>query len=553
MKMMDCDPCFRDWRIPCALLCISLASSPALADFVTGFEAGDGYLGTAEAGSKLVPQQDWQPQFGNSFDVHTYAGSQIPWSPSTGAELYVAPLNPMGGEQFVALGTSTTSGAASDVHAATFAGLVEMSADYAPGWEFDNGTGNYNGALLARMGTTNVAGMYTCAASNAVGRMGPWAFSVQAYDAAGTKLTNWSIGYRFDGVEGFDGLPMEQWHRIGIVFDMDSASPTYRRIMQLKSQDLTLGGQIWIMDEPKGPGGEDLYIEGGENGASVPDLVRLYNVGNGTLSMFDNLYVGAPYDWSRPGGSRLQLEITRDPVADTLSIGWDSQAGKLYNLRSTTDPASADSKDWPVFDGQMDLPTTPPRNMLTFPFPADASRYFVVEEFNAPPVSVFFDDLENGQGAWTTGLEGDAGTAWELGVPAVLATGPSSAHSPDNCFATNIGGGYTDDALVWLRSPAIDLTDAVGGTLRFFHFKDIENNFDLGTINVLDAADDSLIAELQTDIDDFTTDWEEVTRTLPAEAMGKNIKIEFRFEADDFNQQPQAGWYIDDVEVTARK
>ena len=37
---------------------------------------------------------------------------------------------------------------------------------------------------------------------------------------------------------------------------------------------------------------------------------------------------------------------------------------------------------------------------------------------------------------------------------------------------------------------------------------------------------------------------------LPPEALGEIIKLEFSFQADDFGNQ--AGWYIDDVTVTAR-
>ena len=57
----------------------------------------------------------------------------------------------------VAVGSGASGGGSSDVHAATFSGLVEMSADYAPAYEFDNGIGNYNGALLARAGGMNIA------------------------------------------------------------------------------------------------------------------------------------------------------------------------------------------------------------------------------------------------------------------------------------------------------------------------------------------------------------------------------------------------------------
>ncbi|MDE0570761.1 MAG: hypothetical protein OSB44_08765 [Verrucomicrobiales bacterium] len=326
------------------LIGLSLALQPASAQFMTGFEPAEGYVGAqGSAGnppgsSQLVPQQGWQAQFGNSFDVHTYIDSEIPWTPQTGPELYTAPENPSGGEQFIALGTSDSSGGGSDVHSATFSGLVELSADYAPAYEFDNGIGNYNGALLARMGTTNVTGLYTCAASTATDRSGPWAFELWAFAQNGIKVVNWAIGYRLDGVEGFDDLEMEKWYRIGIVFDLDPASPTYRRIMQLKSQDLSKGGKIWIIDEPKGTSDEDLYIDGGSTGTTSPDLVRIYNVGNGTLSMFDNIYVGKPYDWQSTTDAPFAItSVTRGSEPNQTTITWSSLPSRSYSLEFSTD------------------------------------------------------------------------------------------------------------------------------------------------------------------------------------------------------------------------
>nr|NIP92451.1 hypothetical protein [Akkermansiaceae bacterium] len=126
--------------------------------------------------------------------------------------------------------------------------------------------------------------------------------------------------------------------------------------------------------------------------------------------------------------------------------------------------------------------------------------------------------------------------------------GPAGAHSPANCFATNISGEYGLDAEVWLRSPAIDLTTAGGATLSFFQFTDIEEGFDFGTVKVLDAADNSELAEIETAIDGVTPDWEQVRKPMPAGALGKSIVLEFRFVSDDI--QAFAGWYLDDVTVT---
>jgi len=121
------------------------------------------------------------------------------------------------------------------------------------------------------------------------------------------------------------------------------------------------------------------------------------------------------------------------------------------------------------------------------------------------------------------------------------------AWHPDHVTTTNI--------VILLRSPPIDLSAAGSATLNFYQFVDIEppsgqQFFDWGTVSVLDAVDDSVLAVVQTNISHLSTDWEKFTRKIPEAALGKSIKLEFRFESDEVDFFPAAGWYIDDVEVT---
>jgi hypothetical protein len=243
--------------------------------------------------------------------------------------------------------------------------------------------------------------------------------------------------------------------------------------------------------------------------------------------------------------------LTITGIADDLVFTWDSRDGQKYNLRSETG-LSTDPATWPVFDGNGDLGATPPENTLTIPRPADAERFFVIEEFLAPPVTVFSDNFEDGQGDWTTG--GDDGsnpfTNWEFGSPTVV--GPASANSGANCFGTNLSADYANLSDLWLRSPPIDLTAAAGATLNFSHYVDIEEGFDFGEVRLLDA--DAALAELavlEMTIDgNNPTGWEPFSKALPAAALGKNVVLEFRFDSDDISEPTQAGWYIDDVVVT---
>jgi hypothetical protein len=250
-----------------------------------------------------------------------------------------------------------------------------------------------------------------------------------------------------------------------------------------------------------------------------------------------------------PPAERLRVRITElsyDPAAGELTIAWESKPGRLYNLRSETDLSIAPVTAWPIFDANENLAGTPPENSLTFAPPADADSFFVVEEFPPPPVAIFSEDFESGQGGWTAGSDGDPGTDWQLGTPS--AFGPLAAYSPLNCFGTNIAADYAPGAVAWLRSPAIDLTAVTEATVHWYQFVDIEPLFDLGTVSVLDASDDTVLAVLDTPIDGLAVDWSLQSEILPAAALGQTIKIEFRFESDSIMNF--AGWYIDDVVVT---
>ncbi len=244
-------------------------------------------------------------------------------------------------------------------------------------------------------------------------------------------------------------------------------------------------------------------------------------------------------------------DISHNSSTGQFSISWESAEGKLYNLLSVIDPSSDLPIDWPIFGGNADLAATPPENTLTIPLPADPERFFVIEEFNAPPESKLADNFESGQGQWTTGSDGAGGTIWELGTP--TNAGPAAANSPANCFGTNLAGSYAIDAEVWLRSPPIDLTTAGGATLNYAQFYDIEAGFDSGRVRVLDNADNSELAVLEDLLDGASSDWEQVAKVLPAAALGKTVLIEFRLITDDFDDPalgPFAGWYIDDFDLT---
>ncbi|MEC8941420.1 MAG: hypothetical protein VYC95_01730, partial [Verrucomicrobiota bacterium] len=204
--------------------------------------------------------------------------------------------------------------------------------------------------------------------------------------------------------------------------------------------------------------------------------------------------------------NRFQLtEVSHDPISSVLAISWESRAGKLYNLRSILDPGSATPLEWPVFGGNIDLVATPPENTLTIPLPDDLTRLFVVEEFDAPPVILFADDLESGAQGWSTVVNDATGnTRWELGSPSG-STGPlTGAGDSATAWSTNLAD-YGPDSNISLRSPAIDLGDATSAELTFEAFRDADGFGDSAVVRFLRAGD---LAQLgaETDIDMETFD-----------------------------------------------
>ena len=249
-----------------------------------------------------------------------------------------------------------------------------------------------------------------------------------------------------------------------------------------------------------------------------------------------------------PGPTSVpQLRIARN--VGNLDIAWDSQAGMLYNLRSETDPSNGEPKDWPIYDGKMDIVATPDTNTLTIPLPPDLSRFFVIEEFPAPPVTVFSDDFESGVGDWTAVVnDANGNTQWELGTP-VGSTGPDSgADGSANAWCTNLGD-YGPDSDISLRSPPIDLSVVATAELTFEAYRDADGVEDTCVVRFLRASDlVQLGADTAIDMSIIDFDYESLTIPVVPEALGGNVIIEFKFVSDG-SFESFSGLSIDNVVV----
>ncbi len=249
------------------------------------------------------------------------------------------------------------------------------------------------------------------------------------------------------------------------------------------------------------------------------------------------------------GPGKLQLEVNHLADSNELEFKWDSETGKLYNLRSELDPSAAEPIDWPIFGGNANIVATPPKNTLTIPMPDDLTRLFVVGGLPAPPVTLFADDLESGAQGWSTVVnDATRNTQWELGSPSG-STGPlTGAGDSATAWSTNLGD-YGPGSDISLRSPAFNLSGVTSAELTFKAFRDTDGFGDSAVVRFLRAVDFlQLGAETAIDMTVFDVDYTSLSIPVVPEAMGENVIIEWNFVSDD-SVDSFSGLSIDDIEV----
>lgn len=166
-----------------------------------------------------------------------------------------------------------------------------------------------------------------------------------------------------------------------------------------------------------------------------------------------------------------------------------------------------------------------------------------------PRVPPWADDMETPSVEWSTFVGEVSDTEWRRGVPGSGET----AHSPTQCWGSNLGGGPASFAECYLISPGILLTGGNRATLRFWHNYDFmaQSEFDLLEGGQLEIITNVLTAPvpLTAFADDATFGWEQVELDLTP-YLGNVVYIVWHYVLLSFESAPRLGWLVDDASIT---
>jgi hypothetical protein len=265
---------------------------------------------------------------------------------------------------------------------------------------------------------------------------------------------------------------------------------------------------------------------------------------SGTSIWYDNFIL---IDTGEAGGTVPPPQITgHDVAAGQMTLTWTSVPGGTYAVERMSDLGGSWTAIAENLTGQ--AATTSYTDSAA---PAGQAFYRVVGF--APP-AIFETSFEPGEdlSGWAEVIT-QGQSQWEIGAP---TTGPGSARTGENVLATKLAGDYGLEQEVAYRSPVIDLAGIDSATLQFYHYYEFEpvddlgEAFDWGEVNVLDANSGQNLLPGGAPALRFTgafRNWRRTSYSLPAEALGKAIRIEFKLISDIFNTRP--GWYLDDLRI----
>ncbi len=171
------------------------------------------------------------------------------------------------------------------------------------------------------------------------------------------------------------------------------------------------------------------------------------------------------------------------------------------------------------------------------------------------PEALFADDFETpaNDSQWQRGGPQDSWEIGSLGYPSETVLPPVEGST--RVAATNLNSRVSENSEDWLRSPVIDLTGVAAAEVSYREALWIDDHVEDGvqvhtaTVSVVDA-DGNFIAQLAQDWGN-SDGWRNRSLSLPPEALGQPVRVEFLMVTDNFAMNDHYGWIIDDFEVSA--
>jgi hypothetical protein len=164
-----------------------------------------------------------------------------------------------------------------------------------------------------------------------------------------------------------------------------------------------------------------------------------------------------------------------------------------------------------------------------------------------PPWS---DDMDSGASDWSVYSVDGSQVEWTLGIPNNHAV--TEAHSPPNCWGSNLNGEGTDTVESFLISPALYLTNGNVATLTFWHWYDFS---DPNGIDIIHGGE----VDIVTDKDGATTPiasfadasggWVQEEVDL-SPYIGQIVYLAWHYVLFSLETSVRPGWLVDDVEVS---
>ncbi len=169
-------------------------------------------------------------------------------------------------------------------------------------------------------------------------------------------------------------------------------------------------------------------------------------------------------------------------------------------------------------------------------------RAIAIRSNTNQPLAIYRNTFEANDGQFTV----SGVSSWAWGFP---ASGPESAHSGSNVWATGLSGFYDANEDGYLASPPIDLSAYPGRsfTLSWWQYLVTEANCDFAGVEVTrdrGATWDLVYGEVSGEV---STTWMNPSVMLDSTFAVPDFQVRFRLRSDE--SLNNFGFYLDDVEI----